>query len=155
MAKPEIILGVYLYPDLAKKCAKGTQVKHISLTTTAFCFKINKTITIDFASSNPPGFIQENFLRNNPSRVTDPFHTLTFGNAISRYKPMPWSRKPLLPWTSWFGQQGRRLLRRQRGWSAYAGGVGMRRSPSGLPARSSQRQSQQSRHRTDRCVCQK
>lgn len=39
MTKPEIILGVYLFPDLAKKCAKETQVKH-SLTTTAFCFKI-------------------------------------------------------------------------------------------------------------------
>lgn len=40
MTKPEIILGVYLFPDLTKKRAKGTQVKHISLTTTAFCFKI-------------------------------------------------------------------------------------------------------------------
>jgi len=38
MTKPEIILGVYLFPDLAKKCAKGTHVKNISLTTTAFFF---------------------------------------------------------------------------------------------------------------------
>lgn len=39
MTKPEIILGVYLFPDLVKKCAKGHLVKRITLTTTAFCFK--------------------------------------------------------------------------------------------------------------------
>lgn len=37
MTKPEIIWGVYLFPDLAKKCVKGTPAKHINLTTTAFC----------------------------------------------------------------------------------------------------------------------
>lgn len=42
MTKPEIIWGVYLFPDLAKKCIKGTPTKLIKLTTTALCFRRNQ-----------------------------------------------------------------------------------------------------------------
>lgn len=78
-----MILGVYLFPDTAKTSAKGSQVKHTSLTTTGFLFgkKTLQQLTLQVT------ILQQNFPYK-LSRVTDPFHTLTFGNAISCYKVM-------------------------------------------------------------------
>lgn len=45
MTKPEIILGVYLFPDEAKKCGKGAWGKHTRLIATASCFKIKSQHT--------------------------------------------------------------------------------------------------------------
>lgn len=58
MTKPEIILGVYLFPDKAKKCVKGAWGnKNTRLTAAASCFKIKskhstwQAITSNFGTS--------------------------------------------------------------------------------------------------------